>query len=354
MYILIAILAFCFLIVSHELGHFLAARACGVRVLEFSLGMGPLLWKKQGPETQYSLRLLPIGGFCAMEGEDEASDDPRAFSSQSRIKRAIILVAGAAMNFAVGFLMILLLFFQASGFWAPVVTDFAEGCPYEGEEGLLEGDRILRVNGHRIYFISNISLYASRSPQPGVVDIEIERGGERLLLEDFPLVPVEYTQEDGSVVRQYGFLFGQLDSGPLAKLQYSWYRAIDFVRLVWVGLTDLVSGTIGVQELSGVVGIVGVINETGEAAPTVRIALEDIGHLVAFIAVNLAVMNLLPFPALDGGRVIGLLLTAAIEAVTRRRLDPKYEGYVHTAGLALLMGLMLVIAYNDIVRLVRG
>ena len=353
MYILLAVFAFCILIISHELGHFLAARACGVRVLEFAMGMGPVLWKKQSGETLYSLRLLPVGGFCAMEGEDEASDDPHAFNNQSRWKRIIILISGALMNFVVGFLLILLLFSQAGGFWAPVVTDFAEGCPYEGEYGLQEGDQIWRINGKRIYFVSNISLYASRSAQEGVVDIELIRDGEKVLLEDYQFVPLDYTQEDGNVVRQYGLLFGELESGVWAKLKYSWYRAVDFVRLVWVSLTDLVTGSVGVQDMSGVVGIVGIISETGQAAESVRIALEDIAYLVSFIAINLAVMNLLPIPALDGGRVFGLLITAVIETILRRRLDPKYEGYIHTAGFALLMGLMAVVAYNDIVRLVQ-
>ena len=161
MYIIIAILAFAILILVHELGHFIAAKACGVRVLEFALGMGPTLLKKQGKETLYSLRLLPFGGFCAMEGEDEESDDPRSFSAQSAWKKAIILVAGAAMNFVLGFLLILCIA-PAANFTEPVIADFMEGCPYESAQGLQEGDRLYKIDGHRTYFTGNVSEYLNR------------------------------------------------------------------------------------------------------------------------------------------------------------------------------------------------
>ena len=152
MYILLAILVFGILIAVHELGHFLVAKACGVRVDEFAIGMGPAIWKKQKGETLYTVRCLPIGGFCAMAGEDEAVNDPRAFTSQPAWKRFLILCAGAFMNFMFGLLLLLLVFAQAKSFSTPTLTDFMDGCPYQGENALQVGDTIWSIDGHRIYF----------------------------------------------------------------------------------------------------------------------------------------------------------------------------------------------------------
>ncbi len=353
MYIVIAILAFGVLITTHELGHFLAAKLCGVRVLEFAVGMGPALLKKQGKETLYSLRLLPLGGFCAMEGEDESSEDPRAFSNRPRPARLLILFAGAAMNFILGLALILVVFAGSEGFSAPVITGFMEGCPYEGEQGLQVGDELYKVNGQRIYFTGNFSSYVTRC-EDGNVDLVVIRDGGKLRLENYHLVPaVEVTAEDGTTSLKYGFYFGETESGFLATLKYSWYCALDFVRMVYVGLSDLITGRASVRDMSGVVGIVGVINETGRSSPTLAAGLENVAFLVAFIAVNLTVMNLLPIPALDGGRIFGLVITWIIESLLHRKLNPKIEGYVHLTGLVLLMGLMALVMLNDILRLIR-
>ena len=157
MYILLAILVFGILIAVHELGHFLVAKACGVRVDEFAIGMGPAIWKKQKGETLYAVRCLPIGGFCAMAGEDEAIDDPRAFTSQPAWKRFLILCAGAFMNFVFGLLLLLIVFAQAKSFSTPTLTDFMDGCPYQGENALQVGDTIWSIDGHRVYFTTNVS-----------------------------------------------------------------------------------------------------------------------------------------------------------------------------------------------------
>jgi regulator of sigma E protease len=346
MYILIAILIFGFLIATHELGHFMAAKACGVRVLEYAIGMGPAIFKKQGRETLYSLRLLPLGGYCAMEGEDTESEDPRAFSNQSAPRRAIILVAGAAMNFLTGFVLILLLFSQTPGFVSPTITSFAEGCPYAGEDGLMEGDTFYKINGERIYFSSNISTYLARSTD-GTADIVVIRNGEKVYLNDYSITPVAY-EENGETVTKYGFNFESVETGILAHLKYAWYCALDFVRMVRIGLVDLFTGAVSINQMSGVVGIVDIINDVGTSSPSVLMALSNITYLAAFIAINLAVMNLLPIPALDGGRILFLLLTFFIEKISRRRLDPKYEGYVHAAGFVLLLSLMVFVMFNDI------
>lgn len=352
MYILFAILAFGLLILTHELGHFLAAKACHVQVLEFSVGMGPQLLHFQGKETEYSLRLFPMGGYCAMEGEDDDSDDPRAFRNQSPWKRMLILVAGAAMNFLVGFLLVCAIYAGSAGFYSPTVDSFYPDCPYEGD--ILPGDTIYRVNGERVYFTGNFSEYVSKTDEPGRVDLVLLRDGKKLRLEDYPLVPVEYTMEDRSVETKYGFYF-RTDPMTVGNwLRYSWYSCMDFVRMVRLSLSTLLSGGAKMSDVSGAVGMVDIISDVGEQSGSAAAALSNMTYLIAFIAVNLAVMNLLPIPALDGGRVFTLLLTVIYEAVFRTKADPRIEKYFHAAGMILLLGLMAVVMYNDIVRIIQS
>ena len=350
MFIVIAIIAFGVLIGIHEFGHFIAAKSLGVKVNEFSIGMGPAIFKRQKGETLYALRILPIGGYCAMEGEDEETDDPRCFSRQRGWKKIIILAAGSFMNFLLGLVLVLVIFSQAAGFNAPVISGFTENNPYEGENALQVGDEIYSVDGHRIYFTGNFSLYLSRNSSQ-VYDIVVIRDGERVELNDFAMKP--YEQADGSAA--YGLSFSVVEANLGNTLKYSWYTTIDFVRQVWLALSDLVGGLMGLDDMAGVVGIVDMINDVGsETAQNegVGIALMDIGYLVAFIAVNLAVMNMLPIPALDGGRVLFVLLNGLIHLITRKRIPARYEGYVHTAGFVLLLGLMVVVMYNDISRII--
>lgn len=350
MFIIIAILAFGVLVGIHEFGHFVAAKSLGVKVNEFSIGMGPAIFKREKGETLYALRCLPIGGYCAMEGEDEETDDPRCFTKQSAWKKIVILSAGSFMNFLLGLVLVLIIFSQAAGFNAPVISGFTENNPYEGADGLQVGDEIYSVDGHRIYFTGNFNLYLSRGADTNY-DIVVIRDGERVELDNFKLEP--YEQEDGSML--YGLRFS-VDPPTLGNvLKYSWYTTIDFVRQVWIALSDLVGGLVGLDDMAGVVGIVDMINDVGsETAESQGIgaALSDIAYLVAFIAVNLAVMNMLPIPALDGGRVLFVLINAIVHLVSRRRIPARYEGYVHTAGFVLLIGLMVVVMYNDISRLI--
>ncbi len=350
MYIVLAIIAFGVLIAVHEGGHFLAAKAFGVKVNEFALGMGPKILKKQGKETLYSLRLLPLGGFCAMEGEDEQTGDPRAFTAKPAWQRAIILCAGAAMNYLIGLILIFCIA-PFTGFSEPVIADFMEGCPYEGEAALQVGDRFLSIDGRRIFFADNVSTYISRTGSD-VHRIVLRRDGQRVVLKDFSMPLVEYTQPDGSTVMKYGIYFAPREDGLAANLRYSWYEAMDFVRVIWRSLGDLFTGAVGLRELSGPVGIVGYVNEVEAAATSPLEAFFTFFYIFALIAVNLAVMNMLPIPALDGGRVFFLLLTWLIESVTRKKINPKYEGYIHTAGFILLIGLMIFVMFNDVVKLI--
>ena len=349
MYIVLAILAFGILIFVHELGHFLVAKACGVKVTEFAMGMGPRLLHKQRGETVYSLRAFPIGGFCAMEGEEEQSDDPRSFNNQSVPRRLLILAAGAAMNFLLGRVLVIVLYAGAGGFNSPVIAGFADGCPYEGT--LQIGDEIRRVNGERVYFTGNFVQYAS-ADENGNLDLVIVRDGKRIKLENYHMVPVAFTI-DGQTVMKYGINFTVAPPTAGNVLKYSFYNCLDFVRMVRAGLVQLVSGQASMSDMTGVVGMVDIINETGQSAQTVSEGISDIVFLVAFIAVNLAVMNLLPLPALDGGHILTLLLSWLIEKITGKKPDPRIEGYIHYVGLLLLLGLMVLLMYNDIVRIIR-
>lgn len=346
-YILFAILIFGVLIAVHEFGHFTAAKLSGVKVEEFSIGMGPAIFKKKRGETLYALRCIPIGGYCAMTGEDGESDDPRAFGNQKIWKRLIILVAGSFMNFLLGLLVVLILYSGASAFRSTVIDSFMEGCPYESADMFQVGDRIIKVDGHPIYQQYDLPDFLAQNGS--VHDVTVRRDGKRVELTDIELVPVEY---EGYETKMYGFYFGIEEASLPVTVKNAWNTCMEFSRWVWMGLQQLTSGQVGVQDLSGPVGIVDLMAETGEAAESAADAVYNILYLGAFIAVNLAIMNMLPIPALDGGRVFLLLVTAVIEGITKKRLDPKYEAYVHAAGMILLLALMAFVMFNDIVKIV--
>ena len=352
-YILAAVLIFGVLIAVHEWGHYIAARICGVTVHEFAIGMGPKLYHKEKNGCLYTLRLLPIGGYCALEGEEEESDDPHSLNNQGFWKKVLIFAAGAGMNFVAGFLIILLLYANAAGFRTAEITGFYDGCPYEGSDGLQAGDILYSIDGHRIYLFSDISLFLSRG-NGETFDLVVLRDGEKVTLNDFPMTPLEYTEDDGTTFTGYGLRLAGVEEATLgAKLRVSWYNAIDFVRLIWISLGDLVTGAAGMEDLSGPVGIVSAISTVGEQSATVLDAVYNIAYLGAMIAVNLAVMNLLPIPALDGGKIFFLLVNAVVMLVAKRQIPPKYENYIHAAGFVLLMGLMLVVTFQDVFRLFR-
>ncbi len=349
MYIVIAILIFAFLIVTHELGHFIAAKLFHVRVSQFAVGFGPALLKKQGGETLYALRAFPLGGYCAME-EDEESDNPRAFSNQTWWKRFIILFAGAFMNFLTGLVILMFIVPKSAAYSTPTITGFYDGCPYESAQGLQTGDTFFKIDGQRVFFSSDISILLSRSNSE-TRDFVVIRDGKKLELNDFKFVKLSY-EADGKTSQMYGIVHGVKETGVLANIKYAWNGARDFVRLVWMGLGDLVNGAVGLKELSGPVGIVGIINDVGTNAESASAAADIIAYLAAFLAVNLAVMNLLPIPALDGGRLFFLIINAVIIAIFKKKPNPKYEGYIHATGFALLILLMVVVMFNDVYKLI--
>ena len=351
MYIVIAIIAFSLLIAVHELGHFIAAKLMGVRVNEFAIGMGPKLLKKQGKETLYTLRALPIGGFCSME-EDEEARDSRSFTAKSRIRRVFILAAGGIANFLAAFIIIVITVSQMSGFVGTTITDLAEGFPNEGADGLMAGDRIVSINGERLYYGEDFSLFMQLSGG-GYVDLVVSRDGETIRLNRFPLELREYTS-NGVTRLRYGLYFNLIETSVWEHLKYSCYATMNFVRFVRISVALLISGNAGVQDLAGPVRMVEMMNTIGQTSPSFGEALGNIARFLALIGVNIAVVNLLPIPAMDGGRITLLFVTWVIEKTTRRTLDPKYERYIHSAALFLLMGLMVFILINDVMNIVNS
>ena len=352
LYIIAALLLFGILIAVHELGHFLAAKACGVRVNEFAIGMGPTLWQKQKGETQYSLRAFPVGGFCAMEGEEEESDDPAALNNQGFWKKLLIFAAGAAMNFLAGLLIIFFLYLPAQGFYQPVISGFADGCPLQGADGLQVGDRLVSIDGERVYVYSDVSLLLGFN-NTGVFDLVVDRSGEKVRLDDFAMERQTYTDQSGNAYSGYGLFFGAAEATFGGKLAYTWNNAVDFVRLVRLSLQMLVNGQAGLKDLSGPVGIVSTMVQVGEQSESTRAAVENIAYIGALVAVNLAVMNLLPLPALDGGRIFFLVVNAVAMLLFKKKIPAKYENYIHFAGLVLLLALMVVLVFSDVGKLIR-
>ena len=346
--IFFAILLFSVLIFVHELGHFVAAKLSGVQVNEFALFMGPAIYKKQVGETLYSIRCIPLGGYCAMEGEDGEGDvdNPRSFQKAAWWKRLIILVAGAAMNFLFGILLFAIIYMPVKTIAEPVIADFTD-CAVIDDAGLQPGDRILKIDGEKVYVSSDFSMLLAVNPSESH-DLVIERNGEKLVLEDFPLVPHAHVDEQGNEELHYGLSFQVVEPTFGRKLAFVWENTVDTVRNVRLSLQMLFTGKAGLSEMSGPVGIVDMMVDVASDSQSVWLAISNMLWFGAFIAVNLAIMNLLPIPALDGGRVVGLLLTTIVETIIRKKLDPKYEGYLHGAGMILLLALMAFILFKDI------
>lgn len=349
-YILAAILIFGVLIALHELGHFLAAKACKVQVNEFSIGMGPALWTKTKGETQYSLRALPIGGYCAMEGEDETSDNPRALNRQGFWKKALIFVAGSFSNFLTGFVILLALYAGAAGFYVPVVSGTAPEFTAESGGVLQEGDILWKINGERVYLHSDVSLLMGLTRGEDL-DLTVLRDGEKLEYTGIPYQ--ECTSQEGKPYQGYGLFYTKTVEPATvgSKIKTAWYNTIDFVRTVRISLQMLVRGDAGMDDLSGPVGIVSTITEVGQESESPRAAAENILYFAALIAVNLAVMNLLPLPALDGGRVLFLVVDAITMALFKRRVPERYQAAVNFGGLVVLLGFMLLVTLQDVTKL---
>ena len=348
MSIVFPILIFGFLILIHELGHFITAKLSGVKVEEFSIFMGPAIWKKQVGETKYAIGCIPIGGYCAMSGEDaDVEDEPRSFQKAAWWKRMLILLAGSAVNLLAGFLIYACLFLPGDTVVVPEIREFTDCCIFNTEDGLRLGDEILEIDGEKVYSNNNITLLLNLNPT-GVHDLVIRRGDKTLEFYDYAMTHT-HLDENGEEYRHYGFGFGSVKEATVRdNLNYICNTVADNVRMVRLSLQMLLTGRAGVKDMIGPVGIVSQMSAIAEESESAKTAALNLLSVAAFLSINLGVMNLLPLPALDGGRALCLLLTGAAEKITGKKIDPKYEGYLHQFGMILLLILMAVVMFKDI------
>ena len=331
------------LVIVHEFGHFITAKRGGVQVNEFWIGMGPTLLKKQHNGTLYCLKLLPFGGACVMEGEDSESDNDHAFGKASLPRRMLIVAAGALMNFLVGFLIVLAVIQPNGpngGYIVSTIDSVDPASTAAAAGGLQAGDEILEVDGYNILLRSDFEMALSRGMDT-TYEVVVRRDGEKVTL---PAVVLEATIEGEDGRKMIGLTFAEQPDSIGMHVNMAVRTSLNYARLVWVSLGMLVSGQVGVDQLSGPVGVASVM------ATTASYSISAFLQLVAFISINLGVMNLLPLPALDGGRLVFLI----IEGIRRKPVPAKYEGYIHAAGLMLLLALMVYVTGQDIVRIIVG
>lgn len=335
-----AILIFSVIIFVHELGHFLTARIFGVTVHEFAVGMGPVLWKKQGKETLYSVRAIPMGGFCQLEGEDDDSDAEGSFRKKKPLPRMVILAAGAAMNLILGFVIVLCLtavsVVSSGGLGTTKVDSVMEDSSLA--EFLQPGDTIVAVNGSRVHIRKDLTFALSQNGGAEAT-ITVRRGGEKLTQS---FTPMETVYEDGSRGYLVGFYVASEPPSIGGILHEAFFQTVWMGKLVFVSLGMLIHGEAGVNDLSGPVGVVGAMTQVA------RSGWLELLYFAAFLAVNIGMMNLLPLPALDGGRILFVLL----ELIFRKPVPAEKEGWVHFVGIVLLLLLMGYVTVHDILRLV--
>ena len=342
LYLVLTLFLMGFLVFVHELGHYMTARLCHVTIHEFSIGMGKRLGGFTSKKTgiQYSFRLLPIGGYVAMAGEDEEVDDPNAFNKKNVFQRMLILVAGAGMNVLTGFLAMLVLTtgMTMAGYKLPstTVAEFTSAAPSH-VSGLEVGDRIISVDGTKVYTGYDLSyeiMFNAYEP----VDIVVERDGQKVTVPD---VRFPSGVEDGVELGSMDFQVYAERTTVGAVLKTTFWRSVSSIKMVFDSIGGIISGRFSLTNMSGPIGVTNTVADVA----TQPMAAWNILYLFALIAMNLGVMNLLPIPALDGGR----LFFRVIELLNfGRPIKPSIEARIHGAGMLLLLGLMIVIAFKDI------
>ncbi|MCL2031379.1 MAG: site-2 protease family protein [Oscillospiraceae bacterium] len=351
--VLILILIFGAMVTVHEAGHFFAAKWFRMDVREFAIGMGPALYKRKRREDEhghpvgaaFSLRVFPVGGFCDL-GEDNESDDPRHFRNHPLWQRCAVLFAGAAMNLLLGLLLAVVLCLSLVGHsvFNTEITGFADGFPYADQ--IQAGDVIVKVNGHAVYSYRNLDLFLQRGAG-SPYELTLRRGQERITVSG-----IERTVEveDGRRIIGLYFEGGDDVTFPYA-LKMAWFIAVDYVRLVQLSLGDLITGRAAPTEMMGPVGVGGVVSQTLEQSRSAGDALFSLINLAALLSINLAVFNLLPVPALDGGRILLAVISFGLIRIRKRPLSARIEGSLHGVMFILLIGLMVFVFFNDIRRL---
>lgn len=356
MTVVIAIIIFGVIIALHEFGHFFTAKLFNIKVLEFSVGMGPAIFKKQRGETLYSLRLLPIGGFCAFDGEDSESDDERSFSNTAPWKQIIVLVAGAAMNIILGFILVVIVTAMNGNrpdengvrpedyIVSTTVGQFYENAKSE-QTGLRVDDTIVEVNGVRVYVDGDVSYQFARD-EDGVFSMKVIRNGVEVELENVAFDMIK--NEDGTQRIVIDFMVRPIKKTFATVLEYSFKKSAYISRVVLMSLYDVIIGKYPVNQLSGPVGVVSVIGSVIVPEADFVQNLITILNVAAFITINIGIVNILPLPSLDGGRIV----FRVIELVSRKKIPLSIESKIHFVGLALLMILMVFATYNDIVNFI--
>ncbi len=437
--IAIGVLLFEFIVFFHEFGHFITAKKFGVQVNEFAIGMGPKLFQFERGETKYTLRLLPIGGYCALEGENEESDNERAFINKPVWQRMIVIVAGAFNNIVLGLVMMAILVIQSPMFSSTTISDFAQSA-FTSKSGLQTGDKFLKIGDYKITNsrditfavamleldivdgqdfsvykedcgftllrqytslkaddytedelkeiteafndgINKINVCASKEEADKITqetlaqvnklsgkdykpeeqeymperkrfrtDVTVLRAGEEITLEDVDFYT--YLGDDGNPAVAIDFSVEPIEKTFLSTVSESFTGTVSVVRMIYKSLFGLVTGTYGMNDMAGPVGAASVVTQAAQSGLQTSFvdAVDNILYMMMIITVNLGIVNLLPLPALDGGRFLFMV----IEVIMRKPVPAKYEGWVHAAGFILLLGFIAVITLNDIVRLITG
>ncbi len=343
--VIIAVLLFELLIFGHEFGHFITAKLSGVQVNEFALGMGPKIFSFKKGETQYSLRLFPIGGYCALEGEDSDSLSEKGFCNKPVWKRMIIIVAGAVMNIIIGFILMVVLQVQEPQYATMTISKFADDSVTQ-EAGLQLGDEIYSINGYRTktYLDLSVALTMSDTTAP---EFAVRRYGEIVGIGNVQLKTV--TTSSGQEAIQFDFYLLPKERSFINTLSYSFNNTVSVVKMVWQSLIGLIRGKFSLNEMSGIVGTAAVIKDAAAEGlkRSFGDAVNNIVYLIMIISVNLGVFNMLPIPALDGGRFLFLI----IEAIRRKPMNRNVEGIINTIFFILLIILVIVVTCSDVIKI---
>ena len=377
---IVTIVMFLIMVSLHEFGHYIVARVLDFKILEYAIGFGPAIFKREKNSILYSVRVVPFGGYCKFEGEDEESSDPRAFSNRPVWRRILVVAAGGVFNIILGFLIFMVIMPSLSPVSTNVINSVVENS-YLEQCGVQPGDKIIEIDGKSISFYNDITLYTSNLSGNEEIDLTIKRNGEKL---DFTVKPTEqkitynYTdegveyisaingeeemqlipysdnllkQEDligkSQVQTRYiiGFVPQTQDITALNIWGNAWNNTKFVVKLVYRSLWEMVTGKVGVEQMSGPVGIV---NEVNNAVNQGSHSGLYVINLMALLTINLGVFNLLPFPALDGGRLFFMI----VELIRRKPIPPEKEGMVHAIGIILLFALIIFISFHDILKLI--
>lgn len=380
---IVTIVMFLVMISLHEFGHFITAKLMNFKILEYSIGFGPAIWHSKKSEIQYSLRCIPFGGYCKFEGEDEKSDDPRAFSNRPCLQRIIVVAAGGIFNIILGFILFLAIIPATSPISTNVIDSVVPGS-YIEDAGLMPGDKIVGINGKRVSFYSDITLYRDDFEAGKEYELIVKRGGEKIKTVFQPsenIVTYEYGEDgvrlssavNGNPDEERFIAYGdgiERDEEKIGATETitslivgfypvredvtvkniipeAWHQTKFVVKLVYNSLWQMITRKVGVDQMSGPVGVV---TEVNNAVNSGSYSWLYVLELTALLTINLGVFNLLPIPALDGGRLFFML----IELISRRRIPPDKEGIIHAIGFLLLIALIIFISYNDILKLIKG